>query len=96
VGAAHVRTAGQVKGRGRRRIALELAARGVDRDLTQELTGEVSAEEEAEGIARVLLRKRVPPRPDAETRRRIFQHLLRRGFPADAITRALREHGRRE
>jgi SOS response regulatory protein OraA/RecX len=96
VGAAHVRTAGRVKGRGRRRIALELDARGVDRDLARELMGDVSAEDEAAGIARVLLRKRVPPRPDTETRRKIFQHLLRRGFPAEAITKALREHGRRE
>lgn len=92
VGAAHVRTAGRVKGRGRLRILRELQARGIDRDLARELVGDVGADDEADSIARILLRRRVPRRPKPEERRKIFQHLLRRGFPADAISKALRRH----
>lgn len=92
VAAAHVRTAGRVKGRGRLRILRELQARGIDRDLARELVGEVDADDEADSIARILLRRKVPRRPRPEDRRKIFQHLLRRGFPADAISKALRKH----
>jgi regulatory protein len=96
VAAAHVRTAGRVKGRGRLRIVRELAARGIDRDDARELVRDFSAEDEAESIARVLARKHVPARPSAAERRRIVHHLLRRGFPGDAIAQALRRHGREE
>jgi SOS response regulatory protein OraA/RecX len=85
-----------VKGRGRLRIVRELDARGIDRDVARELVREFSAEDEAESIARVLARKRVPARLSAADRRKIVHHLLRRGFPGDAIARALRRHGREE
>lgn len=91
VAAAHVRTAARVKGRGRLRIARELEARGVERDLARELVGDVSTEDEAAGIERVLVRKRVPAKLSAAERRKIFAHLFRRGFPADAISQALRK-----
>jgi regulatory protein len=91
VAAAHVRTAAGVKGRGRLRIVRELEARGVERDLARELVGDVSAEAEAAGIERVLARKRVPARLSAPERQKIFAHLLRRGFPASAISEALRK-----
>ena len=52
--------------------------------------------ETAARIARVLARKRVPARPSAAERRKIVHHLLRRGFPGDAIAQALRRHGREE
>jgi SOS response regulatory protein OraA/RecX len=91
-----VRTAGRVKGRGRLRIVRELQARGVDRDLARELVGDLSTDDEAESLARILLRRRVPRRLKPEDRRKIFQHLLRRGFPADAISKALRRHGEEE
>jgi SOS response regulatory protein OraA/RecX len=93
-GAAHVRTASRVKGRGRLRIARELEGRGIDRNLAKELASEVSPEAEADGITRVLHRKRVPARMSAEERRKVFQQLLRRGFTADAIADALRKHGK--
>jgi regulatory protein len=94
VAAAHVRTAGRVKGRGRLRIVRELAARGIDRDVARELVRDLSPEDEAESIARVLTRKRVPLVPSAAERRKIVQHLLRRGFPGDAIDQALRKRRR--
>jgi regulatory protein len=87
--AAHVRTATRVKLRGRRRVALELTARGVDPDVADDLLREVSAEDEGAAIATVLARKHVPPRLTLDERRRIFQHLLRRGFSSDQISKAL-------
>jgi len=88
--AAHVRTASKVKGRGRVRIAHELASRGVSGALADELLARLSAEDETEAIRRILTRRRWPSRPTLADRRRMFRHLLRRGFPADAIAKALR------
>jgi regulatory protein len=94
--ASHVRTAANLKLRGRGRIARELAARGVDAEVAAEALASVTADADAESIARILSRKRVPARLDPAERRRIFQHLLRRGFSADAISKALRARGREE
>lgn len=89
VAAAAVRTAARVKGRGRVRIGRELEARGVDRAIVQELLATLAPEDEAESIARILARKHWPARPTLADRRRMFQHLLRRGFPAETIAKAL-------
>ena len=88
--AAHVRSASDIRGRGRLRIARELEARGIDREIVQRLTATIGAEDEAAAIAAVLVRKRWPATPTSPERRRMFQHLLRRGFSADAVARALR------
>jgi regulatory protein len=93
VAAAHARTASGIKGRGRHRIQRELDARGVARDLARDTAGAISAAEETAAIDRFLERKHLPARPDAAARRRVFQQLLRRGFPTDAIARALRRRG---
>jgi regulatory protein len=93
VAAGHIRTASRIKGRGRLRIERELLARGVDRALVSELVAELGGDDDAAAIARVIARKRLPARPTLADRRRIFQHLLRRGFPADAIAKALRARG---
>ena len=90
VATAFVRTALSVKGRGRYRIERELAARGVDRALIHELIADVAPADESSAIARILARKRIPARPTLAERRRLFQHLLRRGFSADAIGKVLR------
>jgi regulatory protein len=87
--AAHVRTASQIKGRGRLRIQRELEARGVDRDLVRDLLADLPAGDDLAAIDRFLSRKRLPPRLSAADHRRVFQQLLRRGFPADAIAKAL-------
>jgi regulatory protein len=87
----HVRTAARVKGRGRLRIARELEARGISKALTNELLADVSEEDTAAQIAKFLDRKKLPAQPDQATRRRVFQQLLRRGFPSDAISKALRK-----
>ena len=90
VAAAFVRSSVRRRGRGRLRIARELEARGVDRSLVQRLTAEIDAEDEAAAIAAILARKRWPAAPTLADRRKMFQHLLRRGFSAEAIGRALR------
>lgn len=91
VAASHVRIATSVKGRGRLRIARELEARGLDRALVQEALAALPADEDAEAIRRWLARRALPPRLPAADHRRVFAQLLRRGFPADAIARVLRE-----
>jgi regulatory protein len=89
VAAAHLRTAGGVKGRGRLRIVRELEARGVARSLVREIVAEWPAADEAQALAKLLYRKRIPKSLDPAARRRLFRQLLRRGFPADAIAKAI-------
>jgi regulatory protein len=96
VAAAHIRTSGRVKHRGRQRIRLELESRGVDAALIRELLAELPAEEERGAIDEFLRRRRVPPHLTLDERRRVFQQLLRRGFAAEAIARALRDRGEDE
>jgi regulatory protein len=88
--AAYLRTASRVRGRGRLRIARELEARGVDRSIVQRLTADLGADDEAAAIASVLRRRRWPAEPTLAERRRMYRHLLGRGFSADAVARALR------
>lgn len=94
--AAHVRTASRIKGRGRLRIQRELEARGLDRSLVREALEELPASDETAALNRVLLRRHLPPRLTAADRRRLFQQLLRRGFTADVIAKALQDHQRDE
>ena len=94
VAAAHARTAVAVKGRGRYRVRRELQARGVAQDLADEALKGLDDESEAEAIKRLLARKRFPANPSLPERRRMIQHLLRRGYAADLIYRAIgRGHG---
>jgi len=90
VAAAHVRTASQIKGRGRLRIARELEARGIDRAMAHEVLARLQGDDESEAILKILSRKRWPDRPTLADRRKMFQHLLRRGFAPDVIAKALR------
>jgi regulatory protein len=93
VAANHIRTARDIKTRGRLRIERELVARGIAPALARELLADVPKEDDQAQIARVLARKHLPERLSLAERRRIFQHLLRRGFPAGAISKALRQRG---
>jgi len=93
VAASHVRTATAIKGRGKLRIARELAARGLPKDIVSEALGAVEKQDEAAAIRKILTRKKWPANPSIADRRRMFQHLMRRGFPADAIGTALGGRG---
>jgi regulatory protein len=89
VALAHVRTARAVKGRGRVRIARELAARGVASEIITEALDGLEPADELASIRRILARKRWPAHPSRAEKQRMFRHLLGRGFPADAIRKAL-------
>ena len=93
VAASYVRSALNIKGRGRLRVARELAARGVPRAIVDEALSGVDSQDESAAIRRILTRKKWPARPTLRERRRMFQHLLRRGFSADAIRRELDDAG---
>ena len=86
---AHVRTARAVKGRGRVRIARELAARGLGREVIDEALEGIEPAEELASIRRILTRKRWPAKPTRADRQRMFRHLFARGFAAEAISKAL-------
>ena len=89
---AHVRTASRVKGRGRLRIQRELEARGVSKALAREALDQIPPDDDAALIARFVARK--AGRTGTGTpagRRRLFQQLLRRGFSAEMIAKALKD-----
>ena len=89
--ASHVRSGIAVKGRGRRRLKQELQQRGVAAATISELTDNVAAEDEEAAIERILSRKRVPTSLNAADHRRVFQQLMRRGFPSETIALVLRK-----
>ena len=82
-------------GMSRRRIAQELAKRGVDRAVTTEAIDEVFEDEgvnEEASIERIARKKlRTMAKLDAPTqRRRLFAFLARRGYDSDDVQRVLR------
>ena len=89
VAAAHVRTSTKVKGRGRLRVKGELMARGLSRQAIDEALSAVDTVDERGALIRILKRKRYPERPTPAERQRMYQHLLRRGFPGDLIRTVL-------
>jgi|GEM_PF-753759 len=90
VAEAHVRTASRLKGRGTIRIRRELSARGIASAIIDEVTRDVSSDDQLAAIGRIVERKTGGRALDPAARRRLFQQLLRRGFPADLIAKALR------
>jgi regulatory protein len=87
---AHVRTASRLKGRGRSRIQRELTARGFARELVRDALAEIPADEEANAIRRFIERRHRTIDDSPAGRRRLFNQLLRRGFPAEMILRVLK------
>jgi regulatory protein len=93
VAAAHVRTSTKVKGRGRLRVRGELKARGLSRQAIDEALSALEIGDERDAVLRILKRKRFPDRPTPAERQRMYQHLLRRGFPGDLIRSVLGRGG---
>ena len=95
---AFARHASHIKGQGRNRIARELAAKGVDPDLVAEtLDAQIEPEEEAERLRVALERKsRGKDLTDRRESGKVWQALVRQGFSADAVSKALRKAGTRE
>jgi regulatory protein len=86
---AHVRQAARIKGRGTHRIRRELEARGIPAAIVRDALEQLSPDDDAAAIKRFLARKHRPGPLDPAERRRLFQQLLRRGFPAALIGRTL-------
>ena len=89
------RHASHIKGQGRNRIARELAAKGVDPDIVaQTLDAQIDPEEEAERLRVALERKsRGKDLTDRRESSKVWQALVRQGFSADAVSKALRRAG---
>ena len=99
VARAYARTAVNVKGRGRLRVARELHEMGIARDVAAAALADVFGElDERSLVARAVqkkLRGRAKPSTPADFAR-IYQHLLRQGFSpstASAEVRRLRRPG---
>jgi len=86
---AHVRTAARIKSRGRERIRRELEARGIAAADIRDALAQVTTDDDLEAIQRLLVRRRVPRPVPRDMRRRLFQQLLRRGFPPALVARVL-------
>jgi regulatory protein len=84
----------QQKCLGRSRIAAELRSRGLDPTLIKQVLESVySQTDEHEPLARALDKKlRTLQFPmDAKKLSRLYNHLLRRGFPEEAVRRAIEQ-----
>jgi regulatory protein len=96
VAGAYARTASKVKGRGRLRVARELQAMGIDRDVAAAAVAEVFGDiDERAMIQRAIQKKlRGGRRPATmQERARLYQFLMRQGFTPGAVSAALRGIG---
>jgi SOS response regulatory protein OraA/RecX len=99
VARAYARTASTVKGRGRLRVARELQAMGIERQVAAEAIAEVFGELDERTLINRAIQKKLRGRrtlKDAAERARLFQHLMRQGFSPAAVTHALRALGGRD
>lgn len=79
---------------GRRRLAWELAQKGVGKELAEEAVEEVWAGRSERSVALTLARRRMESYrglPEAKAKRRLHGYLERRGFALDVIITVLRE-----
>ena len=98
VARAYARTAATVKGRGRLRVLRELQAMGVARHTAAEAVGEVFGEVDERAMIAKAIQKKLRGRPkprDQGERARLYQFLMRQGFPPAAVADALRKLGAR-
>ena len=94
--AAIARTQAAVKGRGRSRVARELAARGISGEVAAAALDEVFRETPEPDLLERALRRRLRTGhiTDQAHFRRLYQYLLRQGFPSGAIVSLLKKHSR--
>ena len=99
VARAYARTAVNVKGRGRLRVARELHEMGIARDVAAAALADVFGELDERSLVARAVQKKLRGRAKPSTRAdfaRIYQHLLRQGFSpsiASAEVRRLRRPG---
>jgi regulatory protein len=98
VALACARSAVRLKGRGRERVRRAIESLGISRDLARAATDEVFTEIDESALIDRALDKRWPrvlaaaPAHDAVRRetQRIYQALVRQGFPSDRVMQAIR------
>jgi regulatory protein len=93
VARAYARTALEIKGRGRLRIAQALAEKGVSREVIAAALAEVFGDvDERALVARAIQKKlRGRPRPaSAPEFARLYQHLMRQGFSPAVVSAEIR------
>lgn len=98
VALAYARTAAKIKGRGRLRVARELQALGIAKDVAAEAVAEVFGDlDERTLIDRAIQKKlRGGKKPSTmQERARLYQFLMRQGFTPAAVAVALRKIGAR-
>ncbi len=84
------------RGRGRRRVAASLAARGVDPEAAARALAGLDPAEERAALEEALRKRagRLPPGlTGPERSKKLFAHLVRRGFAPGAVLEALRKEG---
>jgi regulatory protein len=98
VALACARSAVRLKGRGRERVRRAIESLGISRDLARAAVDEVFTEIDESALIDRALEKRWPrvlasaPAPDAVRRelQRIYQALVRQGFPPDRVMHAIK------
>jgi regulatory protein len=99
VAAAYVRTALQVKGRGRLRIQRELQAMGIDNDVAAEALAEAFGAVDERAMVAQALKKKLRGQTKITTPAeyaRVYQFLMRQGFSPAAVNAALRSYRRHD
>jgi regulatory protein len=102
VALACARSAVRLKGRGRERVRRAVESLGISRDLARAAVDEVFTEIDESALLARALDKRWPrviaaaPAQDAVRReiQRIYQALVRQGFPPDRVMQAIRSRNR--
>ena len=96
VARAYARTASKIKGRGRLRVARELQALGINRDIAAEAVAEVFSDLDERALIDRAIQKKLRGGKKPETmqeRARVYQFLMRQGFTPAAVALALRRIG---
>ena len=97
VAAAYVRTAMEVKGRGRLRIERELQAIGIEREVAAEAIAEAFGSVDERAMVAQALKKKLRGKTALASPAeyaRLYQFLLRQGFSPATVTAALRPYRR--
>ena len=99
VALAYARTATNVKGRGRLRVARELSAMGIAKETATEAIAEVFADVDERTLIAKALQKKMRGKArisNAAEHARLYQYLMRQGFTPAGIVAALRKLGGRD
>ena len=73
----------------RTRLYQDLIQKGVEKEMAKEAIGEAYEGDEDAQIRRLLEKKHYDPEMDRKEKQRIYAFLMRRGFPASKILRAM-------